>query len=208
MLREIVKKLTGFNRVILYLSLSDVFSWGSFTVISILSGIYLSDKLGIDTLKFLGIGTSIYFFTRASFQIPIGLITDKYKKDRDEILILFVGVLLMGLPYIFYPYIETPFQYYILQFIFGLGVSLNVTNWRKLFALNIDGGKEGIQYGIYELIMSVCAGLLSILAGTIANMGDLYFDTVISVAGVLIMLGSVWIILIYKYEERKSNSKK
>ncbi len=208
MLREIVKKLTGFNRVILYLSLSDVFSWGSFTVISILSGIYLSDKLGIDTLKFLGIGTSIYFFTRASFQIPIGLITDKYKKDRDEILILFVGVLLMGLPYIFYPYIETPFQYYILQFIFGLGVSLNVTNWRKLFALNIDGGKEGIQYGIYELIMSVCAGLLSILAGIIANMGDLYFDTVISVAGVLIMLGSVWIILIYKYEERKSNSKK
>jgi len=208
MLKEIVKKLTGFNRIVLYLSLSDVFSWGSFTVISILSGIYLSDKLGIDTLKFLGIGTSIYFFTRASFQIPIGLITDKYKKDRDEILILFVGVLLMGLPYIFYPYIETPFQYYILQFIFCLGVSLNVTNWRKLFALNIDGGKEGIQYGIYELIMSVCAGLLSILAGTIANMGDLYFDTVISVAGVLIMLGSVWIILIYKYEERKSNSKK
>ncbi|MDY0097428.1 MAG: MFS transporter [Candidatus Dojkabacteria bacterium] len=208
MLREIVKKLTGFNRIVIYLSLSDVFSWGAFTVISILSGIYLSDKLGVDTLKFLGIGTSIYFFTRAAFQIPIGLITDKYKKDRDEILILFVGVLLMGLPYIFYPYIETPLQYFILQFIFGLGVSLNVTNWRKLFALNIDGGKEGIQYGIYDLIMSVSAGLLSIVAGTIANMGDLYFDTVISLAGVLIMLGSVWVILIYKYEDRKSKKLK
>jgi len=208
MLKEIVKKLTGFNRIVIYLSLSDVFSWGAFTVISILSGIYLSDKLGVDTLKFLGIGTSIYFFTRAAFQIPIGLVTDKYKNDRDEILILFVGVLLMGLPYIFYPYIEAPYQYYILQFIFGLGVSLNVTNWRKLFALNIDGGKEGIQYGIYDLIMSVCAGLLSILAGTIANMGDLYFDTVISLAGVFIMLGSIWVILIYKYEERKSNGKR
>jgi MFS family permease len=208
MLREIVKKLTGFNRIVIYLSLSDVFSWGAFTVISILSGIYLSDKLGVDTLKFLGIGTSIYFFTRAAFQIPIGLITDKYKKDRDEILILFVGVLLMGMPYLFYPYIETPLQYFILQFIFGLGVSLNVTNWRKLFALNIDGGKEGIQYGIYDLIMSVSAGLLSIVAGTIANMGDLYFDTVISLAGVLIMLGSVWVILIYKYEDRKSKKLK
>ncbi len=208
MLRKIVKKLTGFNRIVIYLSLSDVFSWGSFSVISILSGIYLSDKLGVDTLKFLGIGTSIYFFTRAAFQIPIGLITDKYKKDRDEILILFVGILLMGLPYLFYPYIEVPYQYYILQFIFGLGVSLNLTNWRKLFALNIDGGKEGIQYGIYELIISVSSGFLSILAGTIANMGDLYFDTVISVAGVFIMLGSIWVILIYKYEERKSNGKK
>jgi len=208
MLKEIVKKLTGFNRVVIYLSLSDVFSWGSFTVISILSGIYLSDKLGVDTLKFLGIGTSIFFFTKAILQIPLGLLTDKYKHDKDEILILFVGILLMGLPYIFYPYIETPYQYYILQFIFGLGVSLNLTNWRKLFALNLDKGKEGIQYGVYELIMSVCTGFLSILAGTIANMGDLYFDTVISLTGVLIMLGSIWVILIYKYEQRRSNGKK
>ena len=204
MLKKIVRKLRKFNKVVIFLSLSDVFSWGSFTVISILSGIYLSHKLGVDTLKLIGIGTAIYFFTRAAFQIPIGLFTDKYKKDRDEILILFVGVLLMGVPYLFYPYIQQPSHYFILQFIFGLGVSLNVTNWRKLFALNIDGGKEGIQYGIYELIMSVCSGFLSILAGSIANLGSLYFDTVMSLAGVFIMSGSIWIILIYKYEGRKS----
>ena len=204
MLKKIVRKLKKFNKVVIFLSLSDVFSWGTFTVISILSGIYLSHKLGVDTLKLIGIGTAIYFFTRAAFQIPIGLFTDKYKKDKDEILILFVGVLLMGVPFLFYPYIQQPSHYFILQFIFGLGVSLNVTNWRKLFALNIDGGREGIQYGIYELIMSVCSGILSILAGSIANLGPLYFDTVISLAGVLIMSGSIWIILIYKYEGRKS----
>ena len=204
MLKKIVKNLKSFNKVVIFLSLSDVFSWGSFTVISILSGIYLSHKLGVDTLKLLGIGTAIYFFTRAAFQVPIGLITDKYKKDRDEILILFVGVLLMGVPYLFYPYIQQPYHYFILQFVFGFGVSLNVTNWRKLFALNIDGGREGIQYGIYELIMSVCAGILSILAGSMANMGTLYFDTVMSLAGVFIMTGSIWVILIYKYDERKS----
>ena len=204
MLKKIVRKLRKFNKVVIFLSLSDVFSWGSFTVISILSGIYLSHKLGVDTIKLIGIGTAIYFFTRAAFQIPIGLFTDKYKKDKDEILILFVGVLLMGVPYLFYPYIQQPSHYFILQFIFGLGVSLNVTNWRKLFALNIDGGKEGIQYGIYELIMSVCSGFLSILAGSIANLGSLYFDTVMSLAGVFIMSGSIWIILIYKYEGRKS----
>lgn len=204
MLKKIIKNLRKFNKVVIFLSLSDVFSWGSFTVISILSGIYLSHKLGVDILKLLGIGTGIYYFTRAAFQIPIGLITDKYKKDRDEILILFVGVLLMGVPFLFYPYIQQSYHYFILQFILGLGVSLNVINWRKLFALNIDGGREGIQYGIYDLIMSVCAGILSILAGSIANMGPLYFDTVISLAGVFIMSGSIWIILIYKYDERKS----
>ena len=80
------------------------------------------------------IGTAIYFLTRAITQLPIGYITDKIKKDKDEIIILIAGIILMGFPYILYPLISTPMHYYILQFVFGLGVSLNIVNWRKLFA--------------------------------------------------------------------------
>jgi len=204
MLKKIYKRIRKFNKVVLFLSLSDVFAWGPYTIISILSGIYLSTKLGENVLQFIGIGTSIYFLTRALLQIPIGILTDKYKHDNDEILILFVGILLMGFPYLFYPYITNEYQYYILQFVLGFGVSLDLTNWRKLFAINIDTGKEGRQYGIYEVIMSVSTALISILGGYIANLGDKYFDIVISLAGAIIMCGGIWIIGIYKYEERKS----
>ncbi len=110
----------------------------------------------------------------------------------------------MGIPFLFYPDLSKPYQYYILQFIFGLGVALNVTNWRKLFALNIDGGREGIQYGIYEMILSLSIAVLSIVGGMIANMGSIYFDSVMSFAAVFMMLGNIWIILIYKYDDRKS----
>lgn len=204
MIKKIVNKLKGFNKVVIFLTLSDIFTWGSYTLVSLLTGIYLSSKLGGDIAKYIGIGTAIYFLTRAIFQIPLGLITDKYKDDKDEILILFIGTLLMGIPFLFYPDITQPYQFYILQFIFGLGVALNVTNWRKLFALNIDGGKEGIQYGIYEMILSISIAVISIVGGIIANMGSIYFDLVMSFAAVFMMLGNIWIILIYKYEDRKS----
>jgi MFS family permease len=199
-----IPKRLSINRVIIYLSLSDVFSWGPFTIVSMLAGLYLASKLGDDIVKFVGIGTSIYFLTRALLQVPIGLITDRFKHDKDEILILFVGVLLMGVPFLFYPYIQYAYQYFILQFVFGFGVSLNVTNWRKLFALNLDTGREGIHYGIYEMIMSLSIAILSALGGIIANQGSIYFDTVMSVAGILMMLGSLWIIMIYRYEKRRS----
>ncbi len=204
MIKKNVKKLNGFNRIVLLLALSDVFTWGSYTIISILTGIYLSNKFGEHTITFVGVGTAIYFFTRATFQIPIGLITDKIKKDKDEITILFIGVLLMGLPFIFYPSITRNYQFYILQFIFGLGASLNVTNWRKLFALNVDSGREGFQYAIYETILSFSIAIISILGGYIANISAQYFDALISLGGVFIMLGSFWIILIYKYDDRNS----
>ncbi|PKN02876.1 hypothetical protein CVU76_02520 [Candidatus Dojkabacteria bacterium HGW-Dojkabacteria-1] len=201
-------KLPKLNKVVIYLSLSDVFTWGPYTIISMLTGLYLASKLGENVVQFVGIGTSIYFFTRALFQMPVGILTDKYKHDKDEILILFVGILLMGFPFLLYPYIQNQYQYFFLQFLFGLGVSLNLTNWRKLFALNVDTGREGRQYSMYEVIMSVSTALICILGGYIANMGDIYFDTVMSVAGVIIMLGGIWSIMIYRYEGRKSRKKK
>lgn len=201
-------KLSKINKVVIYLSLSDVFTWGPYTIISMLTGLYLASKLGENVVQFVGIGTSIYFFTRALFQMPVGILTDKYKHDKDEILILFVGILLMGFPFLLYPYIQNQYQYFFLQFLFGLGVSLNLTNWRKLFALNVDTGREGRQYSMYEVIMSVSTALICILGGYIANMGDIYFDTVMSVAGVIIMLGGIWSIMIYRYEGRKSGKKK
>jgi len=201
MLQKYIQKI---NKVVILLTLSDVFAWGPFLIITAISAIYLSTKLNEEIVEVVGIGTSIYFVTRALFQIPIGLLTDKLKRDKDEIFILTLGVLLMGLPYIFYPQITAPLHYYILQFIFGLGVSLNVTNWRKLFATNVNKGREGIQYATYETIMSVATAILSTSIGVVASLGEIYFDIVIVSAGVVMMLGSIWIILIYNVEKRKN----
>lgn len=198
----------GPNRTIFLLTLADMFTWGPFLIISALSGLYLSNKLGVDAVKFVGVGTSIYFFTRAAFQIPIGMITDKIKSDRDEILILAIGILLMGLPYTLYPHISIPTHYFILQFIFGLGTSLNVTNWRKLFAMNVDSGIEGLQYGSYETVLSISTALLSLLVGVIANLNSTYFDFVMMISGILMMLGSIWVLLIHSVKNRKSNISK
>ena len=202
------KKGKNGNKVVMFLTLADMFTWGPFLIISALSGIYLSRKLGIDTVKFVGIGTSVYFFTRALFQIPMGYITDKIKGDRDEILLLATGIILMGLPYTLYPHITIPIHYYGLQFLFGIGACLNVTNWRKLFAMNIDSGMEGLQYAFYETIISITTAVVSLLVGTIANLGEAYFDSVMVLSGILMMLGSVWALSIHSVKQRRTNINK
>jgi len=198
------KWLVRFNKVTLLLTLSDVFTWGSFVVISALSGIYLADKLGQDTVEFVGIGTGIYFITRAIFQIPIGILTDRLDKDKDEITILAIGSMLAGMPYLFYRHITQPWHYFLLQFIFGFGISLNVVNWRKLFALNIREGMEGKEYAFYDSVLSISTAIISVLFGIVANIGDKYFDMVMTLSGIVMMLASAWILLIFKVKNRKS----
>jgi MFS family permease len=112
----------------------------------------------------------------------------------------------MGLPFFFYPIITQPFQYYILQFIFGIGVSFNLPNWRKLFALNLDQGKEGFQYGFYEAIISISTALFSALIGFVANLGDIYFDWAMRGVGSLMVLAGIWALMILRVKKRKSNN--
>lgn len=194
------------NNVILFLTLSDTFVWGPFIIIANLASLYLSTRLGADTVSFVGIGTGIYFLTRAALQMPIGMLTDKIKNDKDEIVLLFLGIVLMGLPFLFYPVITQPYHYYVLQFIFGIGVSFNLPNWRKLFALNLDAGKEGFQYGFYETIISIATAVFSALIGYVANLGDVYFDWAMRGVAILMMLAGVWALLILTVKERKSNN--
>lgn len=202
-----LKKLFSLNRVVVLLSLADIFSWGPYMVISALSGLYLATKLDMDAVQVIAIGTSIYYITRSVIQMPIGKITDKIKSDSDEILFLLIGAILMGLPFIVYPFISIPIHYYILQFVFGLGVSFNLTNWRKLFALNVDKNREGTQYGFYEIYMSGGAAIFSALIGSLGSLSNRYFDIIIVSAGIVMLLASVWIFLIHKTDGRKSSKK-
>lgn len=198
--------LKNFNKSILYLTLSDSFVWGPFIIIANLTSLYLSKRLGADTVSFVGIGTGIYFLTRSIFQMPIGMLTDRIKNDKDEIILLTLGIILMGLPFLFYPIITEAYQYYILQFIFGLGVSFNLPNWRKLFALNLEEGKEGFLYGFYETMLSFSTAIFSAVIGYVANLGDVYFDWTMRGVSILMMLAGGFALLIFTVKGRKSHN--
>ncbi|BCX13616.1 MAG: hypothetical protein KatS3mg085_148 [Candidatus Dojkabacteria bacterium] len=191
------------NKIVMFLTLSDIFTWGLYLIVNSLVGIYLSKKIDHDATAIIGIGVSIYYATRALSQIPIAYLTDKTKSDRDDIFILTLGNFLMGAPFLFYPFISEPFMYYFLQIIMGLGASMNLVNWRKIFAKNLDKGKEGLEYGIYDTVMSVAMIVFSLTAGLVANINDRYFDIVMITVGLLTISSGIWTTLIY-FIDRKS----
>ncbi len=204
---EISKKAIRVNKVIALLTTSDIFTWGLFLVTTTISGLYLVEKLKLDEgeiVKIVGIGAGMYSIVKGILQIPIGVISDKIKSDTDDILFLFFGNLLMGLPFIFYPNISEIYMYYILQGVLGFGSAMNLVNWRKLFAKNLDTNKEGLQYGTYDAVMSLSVAVFSIIAGSIASLSPESFDKVMLGIGILMMSSGIWALLIIRVTGRKS----
>jgi MFS family permease len=194
----------GINRVIWLLTFTDVFSWGIYFGILPLVGIYLSKTLGANAVEMIGIGTGIYYLSRMLSQIPVGIISDRIKKDRDDILLLCIGCALLGLPFLFFPSIQHQSTYFVLQFILGIGTSFNLVNWRKLFAQNLDVGREGYSYAIYDTILSGLTGLFGVAIGLIANTSQFYFDLVMTMGGLIIISSAFWASLIFLVRNRRT----
>ncbi|KXK27079.1 MAG: Major Facilitator Superfamily protein [candidate division WS6 bacterium OLB20] len=199
----LLRQLTS-NKVIWLLTLSDIFTWGSYYIISTIAGIYLAGRLGVNAVEIIGIGTAVYFVCRAVFQIPVGIITDRLERDRDEVLILAIGSILMGMSFVMYPLIDRPISYFFLQFLFGLGTAMNLNTWRKLFAKNLQKNNEGKEYGMYEVFMSMAIAAFSWVAGLVAGAGGIYFDLVMIAVGITMMLSFGWALLILTIRDRKS----
>jgi len=199
-----IAKFLNLNKVIWLLTFSDIFSWGLYLAITSMVGIYLANRLGMNALEVVGVGVGIYYLARALASIPVGLITDKIERDRDDIIFLTIGNLLMGITFLFYPVILSPGVFYVLQIIFGIGAAMNLVTWRKLFARNLDEKKEGFTYALYDTIMSAAIAVFSLLAGVISNISQDYFDGVMMIIGLIIMLSSIMPALIFDVRTRKS----
>lgn len=55
------------NKVVLLLTVSDIFTWGSYYVMSSLAGLYFADEFGLDVVRVIGIGNGIYFLPEHFF---------------------------------------------------------------------------------------------------------------------------------------------
>lgn len=201
--------LTGITitKVIMYLTLSDIFTWGLYTVVNVFVGLYLEDKFNGNALQYIGIGISILFISKAISQIPIGIITDRIQTYKDDILVLFLGNALMAVPFFFYPVVTTPIFYYFLQMILGIGMSMNLVSWRKTFAENLEPGKEGISYAVYDTITSLAVTLFGIIIGYVANLGNIYFELMLVVIGLCMLSSGFWIKKMYFVLEYKNKNK-
>jgi MFS family permease len=195
------------NTIVALLTLSDIFTWGLVAVLNVLVGIFLAEKLGANTVQIVGIGTAILAFSRGVIQIPAGKFVDKHKGDTDEITALALGNILMGIVYILFPTIETAGMYYVLQLLFGIGTGINLVGWRKLMTQNVDRQSEGMEYAEYGLVIDVSIGIFGLLAGTIANFSQAYFELVLVLTGFMMILSSIFPVMILMVRYRNSKNK-
>lgn len=168
--RSIFRSIASYkiNIIIKILILSDFLIFAAYQLFTPIFAIFISEKISAD-LEVIGIATGIFLFSKALFEMPVGIMIDKSKSENDDLLAAIVGTVLVGIVYFSYNFISSISQLYVLQGFLGLGGAIAYPGWYTIFTRHIDKGKEGFEWSLYDVLLGIGMAASAALGGFIAD---------------------------------------
>lgn len=162
-------RLSNINPVIKFLTISDIFVISGFGLVAPIFAIFITEQIAYGTVEVAGIAMAVYLFTKSLGQIPAATIIDRIKGEIDDFWTLFIGTIIFSLIPLCYIFIETAWQLYMIQAIYGLATAVTLPSWYALFTRHIDKKHEGIEWGIYQTLVDLGSAAAASIGGFVAN---------------------------------------
>lgn len=109
-----------------------------------------------------------------------GKLEDKIK--RQELLVI-AGYAIGCMGYLGYLFVKTPFDLFIVQAIFGIGVAIGAPAYDGTYSKYLEKGRFASQWGAWESLNWIVAGISAIVGALIAS--SFGFRTLFSIMFVL-----------------------
>lgn len=179
------------NKVIEYLTFSDILMMSGWGLISPIIAVFFTDQIKGGSIELAGFATATYFLTKSVVQIPVARYIDMKRGEWDDYKVMIIGSLLITLSAFLYIFIQYPWQVFLVQIIYGFGGAFSYPSWLAIFTRHIDRKEEGFEWSIYYSMTDIGAALTSGLGGLmVTQMG---YKPVFAIVGVLSLLGTFFL---------------
>ncbi|MCF7815523.1 MAG: MFS transporter [Candidatus Pacebacteria bacterium] len=187
--------LSNLSLTVRFLTVSDAVLSVGLGLFGPIFAIYITQQIETENiLGVIGIGTSIYLFMRSIGQMPLAIIIDKIKGEKDDFYVLLTGSIIFIIVPILYIFISEVWHLFAIQFIYGLGAALVSPTWLAIFTRHIDKGKEGLEWGIYQTTVDMSGAIAAPIGGFIASLYG--FTAVMISASIIATISSIFIFAI------------
>ena len=158
-----------FNKTIRILVFTDFIINSGWGLLSPVFAVFLLGSIEGGDASVAGIAAGTYFIIKSVAQIPIGKHLDKNHGEKDDFWFMVGGMALVGLVPLGYLVAYLPWHIYVMQAIFGIGMSLTVPSWGGIFTRHMDKGKEAETWGFESSSLGLGMGVAGIVGGLVAK---------------------------------------
>ncbi|OGY58641.1 MAG: hypothetical protein A3H06_01205 [Candidatus Colwellbacteria bacterium RIFCSPLOWO2_12_FULL_44_13] len=190
------------NPVIRTLILSDVLIISSFGLFAPFFAIYIIESVK-GGLEVVGIAATVYLLVKSLGQLIIARVIDKIRGESDDFRTMVAGSFVVALIPLFYIFVMTPFQLYLVQALYGLAMAFVFPAWMAIFTRHINVNQEGTQWGIYFTTVDLSNAIAASVGGFLA--ASFGFTPIFVIVSILTFCGALVLFAIRRQLTRRHN---
>ncbi|MEK7635912.1 MAG: MFS transporter [Patescibacteria group bacterium] len=184
------------NKIIRYLIISDLLLWSGWGVIDPIFSIFVIENIAGATLISVGLLATIYWGVKSIAQIPISIILDKNKGEKDDFYMIIAGMLIAGVSAFSFVFAKELWQVYLIQFFKGLGFALYLPSWMAMFSRHLDKKHAAFDWALNSSSVGIGIGLAGIIGGSIASLFG--FKSVFIATSLFAILSAIILLFVRK----------
>lgn len=177
------------NKVVKYLILSDFAFWTGWGLMNPIFAIFVVQRIEGGCAFVAGVAAAIYWILKSLLRIPIGMFLDSIPTEKDDYFFLIIGLLVAALVPFGYLLVHFPWQVYLLQAVYAVGMAMTLSGWQAIFTRHIDKGKEATEWGLDATFVGFGVGIAGAIGGwAVTKFG---FEPVFICVGILGLVGTI-----------------
>ncbi|MFH0792111.1 MAG: MFS transporter [bacterium] len=176
------------NKVVKNLVKVNLAFWSGWGFVSPLLAVFIIERIHGGSAAVVGIAVAIYWLTRSTLRIPIGLFLDDNNGEEDDYWFLFFGAVLVSVVFFGYMMATLPWHVYFLQSVFSLGMVLYEAGMVAIFTRHIDKGKESTEWGIDSTIAGAGIGFAGGISGLLIS--KFGFEIIFVIGGIFTIISA------------------
>lgn len=184
------------NKIIKYLIISDLLLWGGWGVVDPIFSIFIMENIAGATLVSVGLLATIYWGVKSIAQIPISIILDKNKGEKDDFYMIIAGMLIAGISAFGFIFAKELWQVYLIQFFKGIGFALYLPSWMAMFSRHLDKKHTAFDWALNSSTVGIGIGLAGIIGGSIASLFG--FKSVFAATSLFAIFSAIILLFIRK----------
>lgn len=186
------------NKIIRKLIRAEFLLWGSWGFISPIFAIFVKEKTAeASSLLIIGVAVGVYWLVKSLLQIPVATFIDKTKGERDDFIVLFLGVLLAGVAAFSFLFVTNAGGIILVSALQGVAFGLYVPALSAMFSRHVDKKHRALEWSLDSTSIGIISAFTAFFGGTIAQLFG--FDTIFVIVGFLGLLNAFLLLFLPQY---------
>lgn len=148
--------------------IADLLFWGGWGFITPVFALFVVQRIAGATILTVGIASTIYWITKAIFQMPVALYLDRHDGERDDFHALVSGLILAGFAAISFVLVKTTAELYFVVFLQALSFGLYTPSWSAIFSRHLDKKNYAFDWSLDSTAVGIVLGITATIGSVIA----------------------------------------